>query len=171
MSSGNSVVNSVLGLFDTPTKKSAALAILVGSIVGIKKMNSNTKKLIDGVKTTSRKGGKGNIDKEFRARIVELIKVVVPSWTCDEAKILVVLSILLVLRTFLSIWLAKVNGRIVKTIVGRDWTMFLKRIAELLVFAIPASAINSGLEFFNKKLGLMFRKRLSKHFFEAYLRN
>jgi ATP-binding cassette, subfamily D (ALD), member 3 len=98
----------------------------VGAVVAIKKMNANTKKLIEGVNVQpKKKGGKGNIDKEFRARIVELIKVVVPSWHCDEAKILVVLSILLVTRTFMSIWLAKVNGRIVKTIVGKDWTMFL----------------------------------------------
>jgi ATP-binding cassette subfamily D (ALD) protein 3 len=95
----------------------------------------------------------------------------VPSWNCDEAKILVLLSFLLVLRTWLSIWLASVNGRIVKTIVGLDFNMFLKRIAELLIFAIPASTINSGLDYFNKILALMFRRRLTKHFHEQYLRN
>jgi ATP-binding cassette subfamily D (ALD) protein 3 len=166
-----SILGSVLGLFDTPLKKASAIALIGGSVVAIRRMNANTKKLIDGVKTASKKGGKGNIDKEFRSRIVELMKVVVPSWHCDEAKILVILTVLLVSRTYLSIWLAKVNGRVVKTIVGRDFNMFLKRIAELLVFAVPASSINSGLDFFNKKLGLMFRKRLSKHFFESYLKN
>ena len=173
MSSGGKrkLLRAVIGLFNTPTKKASAMAILVFSIIAIRNMNKGTKAVISEVKAKSRSGGKGNIDKEFWARIKELVRVVVPSWTCDEAKILLLLSVLLVARTWLSIWLAGVNGRIVKTIVGKDFTMFLRRVAELLIFAIPASTINSALDYFNKTLGLMFRRRLTTHFHKSYLHN
>jgi ATP-binding cassette, subfamily D (ALD), member 3 len=58
---------------------------------------------------------------------------VVPNAACAEAGILVVLSILLVLRTMLSIWLADVNGKIVKTIVNKDFGMFIKRVSTLFI--------------------------------------
>jgi hypothetical protein len=49
----------------------------------------------------------------FLERIKKLIRIVVPSWNTKEALYLVVLTGLLVVRTFLTIWLADVNGRIV----------------------------------------------------------
>jgi len=47
--------------------------------------------------------------------------VVVPTYTCKEARYIVILTMLLVLRTYMSIWLAEVNGQIVKEIVGRNF--------------------------------------------------
>jgi hypothetical protein len=50
-----------------------------------------------------------------------LIKIVVPSVASKEARYLAIVSVLLVIRTFLSIWLADVNGNIVKAIVNRNF--------------------------------------------------
>jgi hypothetical protein len=57
------------------------------------------------------------VDAKFFARIKELLKVAVPLWTGKEAKYLLILTLLLVTRTQLSIWLADVNGKVVKAIV------------------------------------------------------
>jgi len=57
---------------------------------------------------------------EFYLRIKKLIKHVLPSMTCSEGKYVGVLAGLLVIRTMLSIWLADVNGRVVKAIVDKD---------------------------------------------------
>jgi hypothetical protein len=70
----------------------------------------------------------GLVDGEFFARIKRLIKIVFPTYTCKESKYIVILTLLLILRTQMSIWLADVNGRIVKSIVTRNWNLFLKRI-------------------------------------------
>lgn len=43
---------------------------------------------------------------------------------------IVFLSILLIIRTIMSIWLADVNGRIVKAIVEKSWSLFLKRVSD-----------------------------------------
>ena len=54
----------------------------------------------------------------FFDRIKVLIKIAVPSYTSREALYLVVLTGLLVVRTYMSIWLADVNGQVVKAIVN-----------------------------------------------------
>ena len=57
---------------------------------------------------------------EFYLRIKKLIKYVLPHATCAEGKYIGILAGLLVIRTMLSIWLADVNGRVVKAIVDKD---------------------------------------------------
>lgn len=69
------------------------------------------------------------MDRLFWKRVWLLIKKVVPSWTCIESQYLVGLSVLLVIRTVLSIWLADVNGRIVQTIVEKNWPNFVQRVS------------------------------------------
>lgn len=103
------------------------------------------------------------------ARIKELIKIVVPSYKTKEAFYLVILTGLLVMRTYLSIWLADVNGQVVKAIVNRNFSEFLKRIFGLMLFAIPSSTVNSAMEYFSKLLAMSFRQRLTKYFHNRYL--
>jgi ATP-binding cassette subfamily D (ALD) long-chain fatty acid import protein len=60
-----------------------------------------------------------------------LIKKVIPGWSSIEARYIVILSVLLVVRTMLSIWLADVNGKVVKAIVEMSWTNFVQRVSDL----------------------------------------
>ena len=57
-----------------------------------------------------KQGGKGNVDKVFFERIKVLLKIAIPSYKTKEALYLAVLTGLLVIRTYMSIWLADVNG-------------------------------------------------------------
>lgn len=93
----------------------------------------------------------------------------VPSWKTKEFLYLGVLSGLLVIRTYMSIWLSEVNGHIVKAIVDRSLSDFIKRILGLMLFAIPSSAVNSGMDYFTKLLSLAFRERMTRHFHTKYL--
>jgi len=52
--------------------------------------------------------------------VFKLVKHVIPSYKCREVTYIVVLAVLLVVRTMMSIWLADVNGRVVKAIVNKD---------------------------------------------------
>jgi len=54
---------------------------------------------------------------------------VVPDASCREAQYIYLLGVFLVIRTMLSIWLADVNGHIVKTIVNSDFKEFVKRVS------------------------------------------
>lgn len=75
--------------------------------------------------------GKGNVDREFWERVFKLVRYVIPDWKCKEAKYSIVLLVLLVIRTMMSIWLADVNGRVVKAIVDKNFKMFIKRVSVL----------------------------------------
>ncbi len=56
---------------------------------------------------------------------MRLVGIVVPNWKCKEARYIYILTILLVVRTMMSIWLADVNGRVVKAIVNKSFSEFL----------------------------------------------
>jgi len=113
--------------------------------------------------------GSGNVDAQFWKRIKDLLKIVIPSYNCKEFKYLSILTLLLVLRTQMSIWLADVNGKIVKAIVERNFQKFVYRIMNLMLFSIPSSAVNSGMEYFSKLLSVAFRERITAYFHDLYL--
>ena len=75
-----------------------------GSSVQVKKLKNN-----------------GNVDGTFLKRIRDLLNVVIPTWTCKEAKYAGMLAILICLRTQMSIWLADANGRVVRSIIQGDF--------------------------------------------------
>lgn len=117
-----------------------------------KKLSKEAREVIEKMK--NKKKGKGQVDKKFFKRVLKLIKIVVPGWTSGPAVNLYLLSIALLLRTYLTIQLAAINGGIVKTIVNRDYSDFVRRCIFLLFFSIPASTVNSALTYFNKKLAI-----------------
>jgi len=79
------------------------------------------------------------------------------------------LSVLMVIRTMLSIKVSDVNGSIVRAIVNRNVSKFLKHITALALYSIPSATVNSGLEYFKKKLGLYLRDNITSHFQNRYL--
>jgi len=82
---------------------------------------------------------------------------VIPGWKTPEVFDLSVLTVVLVARTYLSIYLSTVQGRIVNAIVKMDFALFVKRIITLGMIALPSSFINAYLEFLNKRLSIHFR--------------
>ena len=73
------------------------------------------------------------VDKQFFERVETLIKIAVPSIKSKEFAIIVSLTALLVVRTMMSIWLAEVQGQIVKAIVGRNVSEFFKRVSLIFI--------------------------------------
>jgi ATP-binding cassette subfamily D (ALD) protein 3 len=153
----------------TPYKAAAAAGTL-GGVLYIARWLGRRNTPQGPVVVKAAKVVKGKVDKVFLHRLVRLMKIVVPSWRSKEALALISLTVLLVSRTYLSIAIAGVNGHIVKAIVTRDFNMFLRRLVHLALFAVPASTVNSGLEYLSRKIALMFRIRMSKHLNGRYLK-
>jgi len=116
-----------------------------------------------------KKTSRGQVDMEFIRRVWQLIKIGVPSLKSKEFLYMLALTGLLILRTYMSIWLADVNGRIVKSIVSRKVMDFLKRILTLALFSIPSSTVNSLLEYVTKSIGMAVRDRMTTYFHKRYL--
>jgi ATP-binding cassette, subfamily D (ALD), peroxisomal long-chain fatty acid import protein len=98
----------------------AGIAVIAILLLGVfKPKNPNHEKRIKDLKSPKNKriSGSGNVDAQFFERIKHLLKIVIPGFNSKEFKYVTVLTLLLVLRTQMSIWLADVNGKIVKAIV------------------------------------------------------
>jgi ABC-type uncharacterized transport system fused permease/ATPase subunit len=98
-----------------------------------------------------------------------LIKIAIPRLVSRETACLSLLSLFLFIRTILSIQVSDVSGSIVKAIVKVQFSDFIYKIIVLALYSLPSSIVNSGLEYFNKKLGLYMRENLTKYFHEKYL--
>lgn len=112
---------------------------------------------------------KGLVDMDFFKKMIKLVKIAIPKAFGRETLGISLLSGLLVLRTVLSIYISDVNGSIVKAIVNRNFLKFIKQIIILGLYSLPSAIVNSGMDYFNKLLGLFFRENLSKYFHQKYL--
>lgn len=66
-----------------------------------------------------------------------------PDFKCREAQFIYVLTVLLVVRTLMSIWLADVNGQVVKAIVNKSLSQFLSKVCHrpfLIAYALKCVA-------------------------------
>ncbi|GFO21214.1 ATP-binding cassette sub-family d member 2 [Plakobranchus ocellatus] len=112
-----------------------------------------------------------SVNKQFFKQLRFLLKIIIPRIWCKEFGILLLHTTSLVIRTFLSIYVAQLDGSIVQTIVQKNVTKFVVQLSKWILLAIPATFVNSLLRFLESKLALVFRTRLVKHAYEKYFEN
>ncbi|KAI8867899.1 hypothetical protein GQ42DRAFT_164497 [Ramicandelaber brevisporus] len=78
-------------------------------------------------------------------------------------------TLFLVLRTWLSVVVAKLDGRIVKHLVAGNGRKFIAGLMTWFAIAIPATYTNSMIRFFQSKLSIALRTRLTRYAHELYL--
>ncbi|KAJ8908766.1 hypothetical protein NDN08_005471 [Rhodosorus marinus] len=110
------------------------------------------------------------VDKEFAQNLFKFLRVCVPGIRSKEFRYLIAVAGLLLLRSYLDIWISDNGGEIVKAIVGRDKKMFIIRaLRDLGLMMFPIAAVNNLLKYTLSRLKVMMRKQLSLHFHEKYL--
>ena len=144
---------------------------LVLLILVMVQMKRNSKERIKGTTSKKNKGkGKGNVDSIFVSRITKLLKITVPSMTDPIVFEFILLNVALVLRSMMTINISFINGTIVKAIIQAKFPEFIKNVSKLAMYAVPASFINSYLDYLNKKIALRLRSRLSYYFHDTYIK-
>ncbi|KAI1287447.1 ATP-binding cassette sub-family D member 1 [Halotydeus destructor] len=111
------------------------------------------------------------IDVTFIIQLVKIIRIMVPGVKTIEAGLLVLHTLSLVSRTFLSIYVAQLEGQVVKHIVKRDVVNFGYLLSKWLLIALPATFINSLIRFLESQLALAFRSRLVRYSYDLYFKN
>lgn len=121
---------------------------------------------------SSKKPSKRNaVNAKFFSEFQDLLKIMVPGWCSREVGIIGIHSAILMSRTFLSIFVAALEGRIIKAIVQKDVKQFSLFMLRWFLVAVPATVINSLIRFFDSYIGLALRKRLVQHAYAKYFQD
>jgi ATP-binding cassette subfamily D (ALD) protein 3 len=151
--------------------------VVFGAVVTIyKKIQFNRVKKDREIETTtkitpaSKQNNKVRVGKLFFQRLGDILKIIVPSWKSAEALHLFILTILLYSRTILSIKVADITGKNAQYIVQKNLKDIFLGIVQFALIGVPASLVNSGLRYATDSLSLLFRKRLTDHVNNEYLK-
>ena len=109
-----------------------------------------------------------SVNRVFCKQLRQLLRIIVPGLWTKEFALLVAHTASLVSRTFLSVYVAQLDGHIVKAIVQRDVRQFVLMLALWLGIAVPATFVNSLIRFLENQLGLAMRSRLVHHAYQMY---
>ncbi|XP_014467398.1 PREDICTED: ATP-binding cassette sub-family D member 1 [Dinoponera quadriceps] len=109
------------------------------------------------------------LDRAFLRQLLMLLRIMVPGWRSRETGLLACATLTLLARTFLSVYVAELEGQIVKRIVLRDVQGFSHMLARWFAIALPATFVNSAIRYLEGRLALSFRERLVKYAYKMYL--
>ena len=118
------LIHRLKSLISSNPKSFSLVALAVGLIYWLQKSKSSSSKSRPARPGQSLPNKKGIVDRIFFSRLWKLTKIAVPSLFGRETAWLGSLYLLLVLRTFLSISISEIKGKIVKAIVTRKGSRF-----------------------------------------------
>ncbi|KAI8805941.1 ABC transporter transmembrane region 2-domain-containing protein [Cladochytrium replicatum] len=118
-----------------------------------------------------RRIGKVGVDAVFFRQLRYIFKICVPSWRSKTILIIVAHSFFLILRTYLSVVVAWIDGKLVKDMVARDSTEFFKGLVYWFGIAVPATFTNSMIRYCQSKLAFALRQSLTAHVHKIYMEN
>ncbi|XP_045469095.1 ATP-binding cassette sub-family D member [Harmonia axyridis] len=111
------------------------------------------------------------LNLKFILQFFRLLRIMIPGVLTPEVALLSGHTLFLFLRTFLSIYVANLEGAIVKYTVRKEPKNFMIQLAKWFAVAVPATFINSMIRYLESKIALRFRTRLVEHSYDLYFKN
>ena len=111
------------------------------------------------------------VDSRFARRLIDILRVCIPSAFSLEARLVLIQGLLLGARTLLSDRIAALEGICAANVTALNWFKLRYTMIAFASTAIPASIVNSGLKAMQLALRLAMRKRLTSHLHHLYMTN
>ena len=112
---------------------------------------------------------KPGLNLAFLHQFLSLMSIMVPRWRSKEAGLLVSHGIFLMLRTYLSLVVARLDGEIVRDLVAGNGKQFLLGIVKWCGLGGFASYVNATIKYLESKVSIAFRTRLTRYIHDLYL--
>ena len=112
---------------------------------------------------------KPGLNLAFLHQFLSLMSIMIPRWTSKEAGLLVSHGVFLMLRTYLSLVVARLDGEIVRDLVAGNGRLFLWGLAKWCGLGGFASYTNAMIKFLESKVSIAFRTRLTRYIHDLYL--
>ena len=112
---------------------------------------------------------KPGLNLAFLHQFLSLLNIMIPRWGSKETGLLLSHGVFLLLRTYLSLVVARLDGEIVRDLVGGRGKQFLVGILKWLTIGALASYTNSMIKFLQSKISIAFRTRLTRYIHDLYL--
>lgn len=119
--------------------------------------NIGNGKCYEGKAKVKTKRAAPGFNKEFILELYKLVRLMIPGVNTPEVALLILHTLTLITRTFMSIYVATMEGQMVKYIVRRDVKNFAFMLLKWLGVALPATFLNSMIRYLENKLALAFR--------------
>jgi ATP-binding cassette, subfamily D (ALD), peroxisomal long-chain fatty acid import protein len=112
---------------------------------------------------------KAGLNLAFLHQFLSLLSIMIPRFRSKETGLLVSHGLFLILRTYLSLVVARLDGAIVRDLVAGQGKPFLLGIVRWLSVGTLASYTNSMIKFLQSKISIAFRTRLTRYIHDLYL--
>ncbi|TVY87510.1 Peroxisomal long-chain fatty acid import protein [Lachnellula willkommii] len=112
---------------------------------------------------------KPGLNLAFLHQFLSLLSIMIPRWTSKETGLLLSHGMFLMLRTYLSLVVARLDGEIVRDLVAGNGRSFIWGIVKWCGIGSLASYTNAMIKFLQSKVSIAFRTRLTRYIHDLYL--
>lgn len=112
---------------------------------------------------------KAGLNLAFLHQFLSLFSIMIPRWNGKESALLVSHGAFLILRTYLSLVVARLDGEIVRDLVAGNGRAFIWGIVKWCGIGSLASYTNAMIRFLQSKVSIAFRTRLTRYIHDLYL--
>ncbi|KAL9582276.1 MAG: hypothetical protein Q9212_003385 [Teloschistes hypoglaucus] len=112
---------------------------------------------------------KPGLNIAFLHQFLSLLSIMIPHWNSKESGLLLSQGVFLLLRTYLSLVVTRLDGEIVRDLVAGNGRDFLWGIVKWCGIGGFASYTNAAIKFLQSKVSIAFRTRLTRYIHDLYL--
>ncbi|KAI1912884.1 ATP-binding cassette long-chain fatty acid transporter pxa1 [Ophidiomyces ophidiicola] len=112
---------------------------------------------------------KPGLNLAFLHQLFSLLSIMIPRWNSKETGFLISHGVFLMLRTYLSLVVARLDGEIVRDLVAGKGRAFIWGITKWCGIGTFASYTNAMIKFLQSKVSIAFRTRLTRYIHDLYL--